>query len=520
MMTSASDPEQVPTLVHGFIRHAERSPSAVAIVDGGSRITYHELARASERVRRDLVTVGVRPGDRVGINMKRSWRAAAAIIGTLSAGASYVPLDPGYPESRRRVMAEDCRLRAVCVDEEHASAPWPGLSRVIVSGRAAETTVLADAAATSGYVMYTSGSTGRPKGVPIPQAHVLELFSGACRSVFSFNSDDVWTLCHSYSFDFSVWEMWGALLFGGTLVIADEALSRDPPGLLDLLQTERASVLSQVPTQFKYLVRAYEVEYRPLDSLRYVVFGGEAMDNASVRRWLSMRPGPEQLINMYGITETTVHVTAAIITSEDVGVDSAPTRIGRPLPHLRVALLGPENTVATGAEPGEICVSGNTLTSGYLGQAELTADRFPVRDLDGSGVRRWYRSGDLACREISGDLLYLGRLDSQVNLHGFRIELGEIEAALRTTDEVIDAAAAVASMSSGIRTLVALVVAARAFNERDVGQLRERCRNRLPTFMVPDRICVVDKIPTMPGGKVDRSMVAEVARQMSSRSPG
>ncbi len=507
-MTTAADS---PTLLHGFLSQVEQHPRRVAIIDEQRRIRYLDLARAAETVRRDLAAIGVRPGEHVGISMQRSWRLIAAIIGTLAAGARYVPLDPGYPQPRLDFMTADSGVRVVCGDSGHPVSVAAGLTLVPVSGESADAAVLADGAAPSGYVIYTSGSTGRPKGVIIPQQNVLNLFGGACQSHFSFSCEDVWTFFHSYSFDFSVWEVWGALLFGGALVIVDDAGKRDPGRLLGLLQEHRVSVLSQVPSPFKYLSLCYEQDPRPLKSLRYIVFGGEALDKPSVRTWLSLRDGPEQLINMYGITETTVHVTATVITPADVADDSVPATIGVPLPHLDVALVRPDGIVADPGQPGEIWVAGSTLSPGYVGNPALTAQKYVTRDL-GGGARRWYRSGDVASRQSGGDLMYLGRLDSQVNLRGFRIELGEIEAALRGDSGVQDAAATVAALPGHESTLIAAVVPTDDTVALSGQALRELCRHRLPAYMIPDRVMVIEKIPVTPGGeKVDRKALAAIA---------
>jgi nonribosomal peptide synthetase DhbF len=508
-----------PTLLHAFVHQVEEHPQRIAIVDGSRRIRYRDLARAAEQVRANLAAAGVAPGDHVGISMERSWRVVAAIVGTLAAGARYVPLDPTYPRVRIDYMAADSGLRVVCCDAGRPAMVPPGLVRIPVSGDAANRLPLPDAADLSGYIIYTSGSTGKPKGVIIPQRHVLDLFIGACSSHFSFSCEDVWSFFHSYSFDFSVWEIWGALLFGGTLVVVDDEGKRDPGRMLALLHEHRVSVLSQVPSPFRYLSMQYEVDPRPLRSLRYVVFGGEALDKPSVRNWLSRRDGPEQLINMYGITETTVHVTAKVVTPADVADDSSPTLIGVPLPHLDVALVRPDGTVAGGDEPGEMWVAGSTVSPGYVGQPTLTAERFVTRDL-GSGARRWYRSGDLARRRPDGELVYLDRLDSQVNLRGFRIELGEIEAALRRSDGVRDAAAAVVALPGDERTLVAAVEPMEATAPPDGQALREICRGRLPAYMIPDRIVVVDRIPVTPGGeKIDRKKIAAMAAVATQGGP-
>jgi len=499
------------TLLDGFLERVEQYPQRTAIVDGPRRIRYRDLARAAEKVRAELLAAGVGPGDNVGIWMGRSWRVVAAIVGTLAAGARYVPLDPSYPQARLDFMAGDSGLRVVCCDPGGSARVPGGAVRLPVTGDAAERPVVPDTAGSSGYIIYTSGSTGRPKGVQIPQRHVLNLFDGACRSHFSFNCEDVWTFFHSYSFDFSVWEIWGALLFGGALVIVDDEARRDPGRLLALLHEHRVSVLSQVPSPFKYLSLLYEAAPRPLTSLRYVVFGGEALDKPSVRAWLSLRDGPEQLINMYGITETTVHVTAKVVRPADVADDTWATPIGVPLPHLDIALVRRDGTVAGTGEPGEIWVAGNTLSPGYVGLPELTAERFVTRDL-GGGSRRWYRSGDVASRRPDGELLYLDRLDSQINLRGFRVELGEIEAVLRRSGDVRDAAAAVATLPGDEHTLIAAVVPADPTAPPAGQALRESCRGRLPEYMIPDRVVLVDAIPvTLGGEKIDRKAVAALA---------
>jgi amino acid adenylation domain-containing protein len=502
-----------PTLPHAFLRAAERFPEATAVRDGQVRISYRELARAAETVRRELSVSGIGPGEFVGISMRQSWRLIAAILGSLAVGACYVPLDPGYPRSRLDFMADDSGCRVVCTDQD--SAVGPGAKRVPVTGDLADTMLDPAAAGSSGYLIYTSGSTGRPKGVLIPQGHVIELFAGAIRSVFHFTPEDVWTLCHSYSFDFSVWEIWGALLSGATLLIVHDEAKRDPGRLLELMQANRVSVLSQVPSQFKYLTLSYELDSQPLESLRYVVFGGEAVDKPSVRKWLSLRGGGsggrERIVNMYGITETTVHVTAAVLGPGDVANDSAPCTIGAPLPHLDVAIVRADGNLSAPGEPGELWVTGTTLSPGYLGRPELTADRFVHRDF-GSGARRWYRSGDVAVRPDGAGLLYLGRIDSQVSLRGFRVELGEVEAVLRETSGVLDASAALAVLPGGERTLVVVVVPSGTVPAPSPRDLREACRRRLPAHMVPDRVALVPRIPTMPGsGKTDRNTVAQIA---------
>ncbi len=279
-------------------------------------------------------------------------------------------------------------------------------------------------------MIYTSGSTGTPKGVVVTHANVDRLFT-ATDPWFGFNSDDVWTLFHSYAFDFSVWELWGALRYGGRLVVLSFLESRDPEGFYRLLARERVTVLNQTPSAFRQLARAEEAVLggAPPDlALRFVIFGGEALEPASLAPWIA-RHGDRQprLINMYGITETTVHVTWRPLEEADLAAGS---RIGRPIPDLAVHLLDAFQRPVPLGVPGEIHVGGAGLAQGYLDRPALTAERFVPDPFSGAPGARLYRSGDLARRRPDGDLEYLGRVDQQVKLRGYRIELGEIESAL------------------------------------------------------------------------------------------
>lgn len=484
--------------------HAGQRPDAIAVTDRDRSITYAQLNRAQAAIRERLAGAGVGPGARVGIAMSRDWRLVAAIVAVLRHGCTYVPLDPGYPEERLAFIAADSGVSVVCVSEGEQR---PALSDVTYVTIGQETDGTPEPPAgprppdLPAYIIYTSGSTGRPKGVAVAEDAVLTLLRSAARH-FTFGADDTWTLFHSYSFDFSVWEIWGALVHGGRLVVVPAELPRDPDKFLDLLARERVTVLNQVPSAFRYVVRAYE--WRPRDlALRYVIFGGEALDPLSVERWRRLRPGREELVNMYGITEITVHATHAVIGPDDLRDAAGPTRIGLPLEHFGVRVVRPDGTPAETGESGELYLSGPSLALGYVNRPDLTEERFPVSE----GVR-WYRSGDLVRRGADGQLWYLGRLDSQVNLRGYRIEPGEIEATLRRSPLVADAAVTTHRVAGGEDMLTAHVVLSSETTADVLATLREHCAAELPPHLVPGPIVVESALPLTPSGKLDRSRLA------------
>ncbi|MFB8139396.1 amino acid adenylation domain-containing protein [Streptomyces parvus] len=503
--------KQATSLYEVFAGQAARRPDAVAITDGPLDVTYRELETAAREYRAGLVHHGVRPGSLVGISLERGWEVVAAILGVLGHGSGYVPLDPSYPADRLAFMARDSGVRAV-ISAPDTAAPPTGPDRVVrLNGdAAAPAEPLPRPVGTPLYVIYTSGSTGLPKGVAVSESAVLELFRSCSDGPFAFGPEDTWTQYFSYSFDFSVWEIWGSLLFGGRLVVVPPETARRPAALLELLAEQRVTVLNAVPSFFKYMPKAYERD--PVDlSLRYVVFGGEQLDPLSVRRWMQLRPGAETLVNMYGITETTVHTTFGAITEDRVAPGGAGTWIGEPLAHHRMAVLTGEGQPAAEGEPGEVYIAGPGLADGYFGQPELTAERFPRLRLPGDDeTRTWYRTGDVARRLPDGTYEYLGRNDRQISLRGFRIELGEVEAALRTEPDVLDAVVLTEEAAGGEWLLVAYVVLAqdRPVTGEPVARLREACRTRLPAHMLPNRIVVVSEMPLAPSGKLDRARLS------------
>ncbi|WP_404384160.1 amino acid adenylation domain-containing protein [Caenispirillum salinarum] len=503
---AAADAPADATLGALFAAQAARRPDAVAVTSEGERLTYAELDARANRLARRLIADGVGPETRVALCLDRSPDMIAAVLAVVKAGGAYVPLDPAYPADRIRYTVEDCGAAVVLTHAPaaHALDGIDGLTRILADapGLADEdASPLPERATPDGllYVIYTSGSTGRPKGVEITHANVARLFS-ATDHWFGFDERDVWTLFHSYAFDFSVWEMWGALLHGGRLVVVPWMTSRAPDAFHALVRDEKVTVLNQTPSAFRPFIQADAAAGGAL-SLRLVIFGGEALELNALKPWFD-RHGDETplLVNMYGITETTVHVTYRPIRRADLAHGASV--IGRPIPDLSLHVLDAHLRPVPVGVPGELCVGGAGLARGYLGRQALTAERFVPDPFTGQG--RLYRSGDLARRMADGDIEYLGRIDHQVKVRGFRIELGEIEAALTAQPDVREAVVLVRE-AGGVKSLAAWIVAPGC----DVADLRRRLGTRLPDYMVPAAIVALDALPLTPNGKLDRRALPE-----------
>jgi amino acid adenylation domain-containing protein len=486
-----------------FEAQVERTPGAVAVRFEGESLTYAELNARANRLAHSLRRRGVGPEVRVGICLERGLEMIVSILGVLKAGGAYVPLDPAYPADRLAFTLADAGVPLVLV-QESVRATLPAVDGVeIISLDGAAEEIAAESAENSAsgatprslaYVIYTSGSTGTPKGALIEHRNVTRLFS-ATDAWFGFGPDDVWTLFHSCAFDFSVWEIWGALLYGGRLVVVPLDVARDPEAFHALVQREGVTVLNQTPSAFRQFMRV-DAERGGELALRNVIFGGEALEPASLREWVERRGvDTPRLVNMYGITETTVHVTWRPLSREDVfGGSGSP--IGRAIPDLRLYVLDPARRPVPIGVPGELYVGGGGVARGYLNRPELTAQRF-IDNPFGAGTL--YRTGDRVRWMADGTLEYLGRLDEQVKIRGFRIELGEIEAALRQAAGVSDCTVVVREDEPGDRRLVAYVV-----GDAEAEALRDRLRQSLPEYMVPSAFVALDALPLTANGKLDR----------------
>ncbi|MEP7308952.1 MAG: amino acid adenylation domain-containing protein [Acidobacteriota bacterium] len=500
-----------------FARQAAQTPDAIAVCMDDSRLTYAELdARANRLASYLRRRLGVDGEARVGLFLERSVDLVVAILGVLKAGAAYVPVDPASPADRVAFITADAGVVAV-LTQSALESRLPSLAVPVVAIDAVADVlgdVLGDEPAVplhdsghvamAAYVIYTSGSTGRPKGVIVQHDHVQRLFLST-DPWFCFGSDDVWTLFHSYGFDFSVWEIWGALLYGGRLVVVPYLVSRSPDAFHELLARERVTVLNQTPSAFGQLVTA-DGKRGAADglALRWVIFGGEALDLETLRPWFA-RHGDERprLVNMYGITETTVHVTFRLLTSADVE-HRLGSVIGGPIPDLSAYLCDSEMRLVPPGVPGELYVAGGGVARGYLNRPDLTAERFVPDPFSKRPGERLYRSGDRARWRSDGDLEYLGRLDDQVKIRGFRIEPGEIESAL-LSHEGVTSAVVIARRDGEIDPRLVAYVVTRESAPPDRAELRRWLQQRLPDYMVPAAIVPIAALPLTAHGKIDRA---------------
>nr|APD71848.1 non-ribosomal peptide synthetase 1 [Streptomyces sp.] len=516
------------TLAELFSAQAALVPEEVAVAFEDTELTYAELEERANRLAHLLIARGAGPEGFVALAVPRSVEMVVALLAVIKSGAAYVPLDPDYPADRIEFMLADAAPTLVVTA---GGDGWPGVPTVdltdpavesALAGRPASAPTNADRSApltpsTPAYVIYTSGSTGRPKGVVVPHANVVRLFDST-RHWFDFDGDDVWTMFHSYAFDFSVWEVWGPLLHGGKLVVVPYAVSRSPEDFLRLLVDQRVTVLNQTPSAFYQLMCA-DAENPELSRqlvLRSVVFGGEALDLWRLGDWYSRhRDTAPVLVNMYGITETTVHVSY-IALDEPIAAAGRGSIIGGAIPDLGVYVLDGGLRPAPPGVAGEMYVAGAGLARGYLGRHDTTAERF-VADPFGPPGTRMYRTGDVARWTDDGQLEFVGRADDQVKIRGFRIELGEIESALSEHPAAAQVAVLAREDQQGDKRLVAYVV---PVDGQPLDELREFAVRTLPDYMVPSAVVPMESIPLTANGKLDaRALPAPEFTASGGRGP-
>jgi amino acid adenylation domain-containing protein len=498
------------SLHHLFEQQAARTPDAVALVFEGQSLSYGELNARSNQLAHHLRGLGVGLETPVGILSERGPEMIVGVLGILKAGGAYVPLDPEYPRERLAFMLADTRARIVLTQKrlakgigEHGvqavalDADWEQIARESVENPSGEVNPT-----NAAYVIYTSGSTGKPKGVLVSHRNVLRLFEST-RAWFNFDERDVWTLFHSYAFDFSVWEIWGALLHGGRLVIVPYLVSRTPETFYKLLAAERVTVLNQTPSAFNQLMAVDAAQNTPAElSLRLIIFGGEALNLQTLKGWFE-RHGDERprLVNMYGITETTVHVTYRPLSADDLD-NAGRSVIGSPIGDLQTYVLNRELQPVPVGIPGELYVGGAGLARGYLNRPDLSAERFMPDPFSAQPGARLYKTGDLV-RYLDGrDIEYLGRIDRQVKIRGFRIELGEIEAVLSSFPGVRQAVVSMREDTPGNRRLVAYVVSEEG-SAPAPDQLQNFAKKKLPAYMVPAAMVALKSLPLTSSGKLD-----------------
>ena len=537
------------TVADLFAARAAETPDAVAVTSDGVHLTYRGLDAASSRLARLLIGKGAGPESLVGVVMGRSAGLITALLAVVKSGAAYLPVDPAYPAERIGFTLADAGPVCVLADAESAAGVLAGVTDVpvIVAEDPAVAGVLAgldmspvtDADRRADlsvshpvYVIYTSGSTGTPKGVAVSHGNVAGLLGGTAAE-YGFGPEDVWSWFHSFAFDFSVWEIWGALATGGRVVVVPGPVTRSPGDMLGLLAAQRVSVLSQTPSAFYQLDAADAARPGSRLAVRQVIFGGEALDPGRVQEWLGRRPGVA-LANMYGITETTVHVTCLPVEPWTEAGAGGASPVGVPIPGWRVYVLDRWLAPVPPGVAGEMYVAGAGLALGYHRRAGLTAGRFvacPFAAAGGPGQsstaaggpgqsstaaggpgqsntagERMYRTGDLARWTGEGQLEYLGRGDDQVKIRGFRIELGEIETVLAACPQVAHATVILREDTPGDKRLTGYVVS--AGDGADPGELAAAVRTyaagRLPGHMVPAAVVVLEALPLTVNGKIDR----------------
>nr|UTI67656.1 AptD3 [Actinoallomurus sp. ID145808] len=508
------------------------SPDAVAVVAGAESLTYGELDARANALAFELIGRGVGPDVVVAVATGRTVDLVVGLVAVSKAGGAYLPIDPRYPGPRMEYVVRDARPLVVVTDHETDRVlPAVDVPRVFleddrpVAGRSPGDADRAGRLLPEhlAYVIYTSGSTGEPKGVGVTFRSVTSLFAGTDHWA-GFGPGDVWAWCHSQAFDFSVWEMWGALLYGGTVVVVSWEVVRSPADLWDVLLEQRVSVLSQTPAAFYALVEA-RPERAATSALRMVVLGGEAFDPARAQGWWAAGSAPA-VINMYGITETTVHVTRLEVEPGRAATGVSP--IGVPLANTRVYVLDASLAPVPPGVVGELYVAGNGVARGYRDRPGLTASRFVADPFDRAGGRL-YRTGDLARWTAQGDLIYVGRNDDQVQLRGFRVEPGEIEAVLISHPAVAQAVVIARSddadeVTDAGKRLVAYIVPERSATTTDdgiVAELRAQVAERLPEYMAPAAFVLVERLPLTVNGKVDKAALpAPVFSGGVYRAPG
>ncbi|KZN67215.1 hypothetical protein N473_08310 [Pseudoalteromonas luteoviolacea CPMOR-1] len=497
----------------------------IAVKDGASSLTYTQLGQRVDALACALIAEGVKPQQLVPVSMTRSTDMVVALLAILKAGGAYVPIDPDYPQERIEYILSDINSDLLVCDEQSAALFSQLAVRCIVADRAIDThsgrqfvapKVLPDHLA---YVIYTSGTTGKPKGVQIEHRHVVRLLFTE-PSLFDFNEQDVWSLFHSFCFDFSVWEMYGALLFGGKLVVVDSHTAKDTEAFARLLLREGVTVLNQTPSAFYVLQscmqRLVEETHQP-PATRYVIFGGEALQPSKIKLWRKLLPSC-QLINMYGITETTVHVTFKRLSDDDLAVGQS--NIGKPIHTTSSYVLDNQQRLLPQGAIGELYVGGEGVARGYWQRPELNQQRFVELSLAKGHSERLYRSGDLVRLLPDGEMTYIGRIDDQVKVRGYRIELGEIENQIRMHPWVDEAVVILNQHPVKGAYIAAFITEGTGADFTDLSvQLNTFLKVNLPDFMLPSFTRTVSRIPLTVNGKVDKKALLSLTETDNDKAP-
>ncbi len=484
-------------LHHFFEKTADSQPLAPALDCAQHHLTYAALEKRANQLAHHMQRLGVGAGSRVGLLLERSLHTYVALLATLKCGAAFVPLDPSFPADRVAFIADDADLTALATTKSFEAVTTDLHCRILfldgeASTLASESSVRLPASYANGalaYIIYTSGTTGRPKGVAVTHASVCN-FLAACLPIYGVAAADRVYQGMTLAFDFAIEEVWPTFAAGATLVAGPNDHRRLGAGLTDFLIDRKITVLACVPTLLATLER-------DVPTLKTLLVGGEACPRDLVERW--SRTG-RRMLNTYGPTETTVTATWTKL------LPGKPVTIGRPLPTYTAHILDDELRPVPAGESGEICIGGPSVAVGYIKRPDLTAERFVADPFDPRPGGRLYRTGDLGRLTSDQEIEYLGRIDSQVKIRGYRIELSEIEAVLLEHESVKSAIVNLHSADGIPQELVAYLTVT---SGEDPAELRQRLhaglRRRLPSYMVPAFLEILDELPMLPSGKAERA---------------
>ncbi|KAG0196338.1 hypothetical protein BGX28_010268, partial [Mortierella sp. GBA30] len=493
-----------------FEQHVERTPGSIAVVHEDNSLSYDELNTRANGLAHKLIQVGVNPDTKVAICVKRSPAIIIGILAILKAGGAYVPLDPVYASERLIDILSDASPSILLADSHGVTAlQGADLTALTVidpntsfEGSTDNPHVSRLSTHHLAYVMYTSGSTGKPKGVMVEHRQITRLFEATATAWFNFSENDTWCLLHSFSFDFSVWEMWGALRYGGKLVLASYDVARSAQELYSFVCEHGVTVLNVTPSVFKLIVDS-QLRHSTCDRLRYINFGGEALSTAMLRPWFANQPQDRpQIANMYGPTETTVYATFRLITAKDC--DQLISPIGVRLPDLRTYVLDGRCQPVPVGVVGELYIGGAGVARGYLNRPDLTEGSFLPDPFVELPEARMYKTGDLVRYLKDGELEFLGRNDHQIKIRGFRVEPGEIETRLKEHPLVSESVVVVLGEEMDKRLVAYVVARCYATKAHLVTTLRSHLMERLPEYMIPAAFVRLDALPLTPIGKLDQ----------------
>lgn len=525
---------EYPNLIRWLESQVARNKERIAIECNGEELSYRELnCRANQLahyLRSRYMDKYLKPmslGVLIGLCVERNLNIVIGILAILKAGGTYVPLDPSNPGERLAFILQDAHIPMV-VTQDKVLAITPHLSSLpldivsidkemhSIASQSRSNLDLEIPAANPCYVIYTSGTTGNPKGVVVTHKNVVRLFA-ITNNDYTFNKNDVWTLFHSYAFDFSVWEIWGAFLYGGKVIVVPREVARNSKSYWDLLKTCRVTVLNQTPSAFKQLSLIDAECAEKLESLRYVIFGGESLTKSHIDLWVRKYGlDKPKLINMYGITEITVHGTYHAVQEADILQFQNNISIGQRLQDLSFYVLNNEIQLVPVGVPGELYIGGAGVAAGYLNREKLTSKRFienPFLHTEDRRIKkskdeetRIYKTGDLVKWLPNGNLEYVGRSDDQVKIRGFRIELGEIESQIKSYTGIDDVIVLVKRDNSGDNFLCAFLEAVN-FLDSNIADLILYLKGKLPAYMIPVDFVILKKIPLNHNGKVDKKIL-------------